>query len=310
MSQLPSQVSTAQDKLDESAAAGIRASLKSVVVSVILGAVKVVAGVIGHSYALIADGVESMLDVVSGVVVAGSLKIATQPPNERYPFGYGKVEPTAALVISIGLLATAAGIAIESVREIRTPHHSPAPFTLVVLVLVVVIKEVLFRYLLRTGKSIDSNAMQTDAWHHRSDSLTSAAAFIGISIGLAGGEGYEAADDWAALFAAGVIAFNGARLLRNASREIMDISVPKQVVDEIREIALHVDGVVGIDKCRVRKSGLGLWVDIHVEVPGGMTVREGHRIAHRVKDALLASDLKVMDAVVHIEPADESGNDG
>ena len=189
MSQLPSNVYSAQDKLDESAATGIRASLKSVVVSVILGAVKVVTGVVGHSYALVADGVESMLDVVSGLVVAGSLKIAAQPPDERYPFGYGKVEPAAALVISTGLLATAVGIAIESVREIRTPHHAPAPFTLVVLVLVVVTKELLFRFLLRTGKSIDSNAMQTDAWHHRSDSLTSAAAFIGISIALCGRQG-------------------------------------------------------------------------------------------------------------------------
>jgi cation diffusion facilitator family transporter len=306
MSQLPSQAYVSQEKLGASAAAGIRASLKSVVVSVILGAVKVVTGVVGHSYALIADGVESMLDVVSGVAVAGSLKIAARPPTEKYPFGYGKVEPTAALVISIGLLATAVGIAIESVREIRTPHHSPAWFTLVVLLAVVITKEILFRYLRRTGELIDSKAMQTDAWHHRSDSLTSAAAFVGISIGLWGGEGYESADDWAALFAASIIAFNGVRLLRNASREIMDASVPEHLVNEIRSTAQNVDGVAGIDMCRVRKSGLGLWVDIHVEVPGDISVRDGHQIAHRVKDALLNSIRSVIDAVVHIEPVEKS----
>ena len=205
MSQLPNRAAAAQAKLNVSASTGIRASLRSVIISVALGAVKVISGVVGHSYALIADGVESMLDVVSGAIVAGSLKIAAQPPDEKYPFGYGKVEPAAALVISSALLATAVGIAIQSVREIRMPHHAPAPFTLVVLVLVVVIKELLFRFLMRTGESIDSNAMRTDAWHHRSDSLTSAAAFIGISIALIGGEGYEPADDWAALFAAGVI---------------------------------------------------------------------------------------------------------
>jgi cation diffusion facilitator family transporter len=304
MTQLPNKVGQAHAKLDESATEGIRASLTGVIVSVVLGAIKVVAGVLGHSYALVADGVESMLDVVSGLVVAGSLKIAAQPPDERYPFGYGKVEPAAALVIATALLATAVGIAIQSVREILTPHHAPAPFTLIVLVLVVISKEILFRYLLRTSEAIDSTAMRIDAWHHRGDSLTSLAAFIGITIALVGGTGYEQADDWAALFAAAVIAFNGVRLFRSAWREIIDASPPEEIIDEIREIARHVDGVAGIDMCRVRKSGLGLWVDIHVEVHEDMTVRDGHSIAHRVKDTLLASDHNVMDAVVHIEPAE------
>jgi cation diffusion facilitator family transporter len=304
MSQLPSQPDSAQPKIHASASSGIRATLVAVVVSVGLGAVKIIAGILGHSYALVADGIESMLDVVSGLVVAGSLKIAAQPPDEKYPYGYGKVEPAAALVIATGLLAAAIGIAIQSVREIRTPHHAPAPFTLIVLVVVVVTKEILFRLLFRTGESIDSSAVRTDAWHHRSDSLTSLAAFIGICIALWGGTGYEPADDWAALFAAGVIAVNGVRLFRTAWREIIDASLPESVVEDIRETARRVDGVAGIDMCRVRKSGLGTWVDIHVEVSGDITVRDGHDIAHRVKDALLASKHNVMDAVVHVEPAD------
>jgi cation diffusion facilitator family transporter len=304
MSQLPNQrPETVRSKLDQSAATGIRASLGGVFVSVLLGAVKIVAGILGNSYALLADGVESMLDVVSGLVVAGSLKIAVQPPDERYPFGYGKIEPAAALVIAAALLATAVGIAIQSVREIHMPHHAPAPFTLVVLIVVVIVKELLFRHLLRTSKSIDSHAMRTDAWHHRSDSLTSLAAFIGISIALLAGEGYESADDWAALFAAAVIAFNGVLLLRASWREILDVALPESVIEDIRRIAANVEGVSGIDMCRVRKSGLGLWVDIHVEVPGDMTVRDGHTIAHRVKDALMASNHNVMDALVHIEPS-------
>jgi cation diffusion facilitator family transporter len=304
MSQLPSQPDSSHPKIHASASFGIRATLVAVVVSVGLGAVKIIAGILGHSYALIADGIESMLDVVSGLVVAGSLKIAAQPPDEKYPYGYGKVEPAAALVIATALLAAAIGIAIQSIREIRTPHHAPAAFTLVVLVLVVVTKEILFRFLFRTGESIDSNAVRTDAWHHRSDSLTSLAAFIGICIALWGGERYAPADDWAALFAAGVIAVNGVRLFRTAWREIIDASLPESVIDDIRETARHVDGVAGIDMCRVRKSGLGIWVDIHVEVTGDITVRDGHEIAHRVKDALLASRHHVMDAVVHIEPVD------
>jgi cation diffusion facilitator family transporter len=304
MTQLPAQAIAAQPKLEESANKGVRAILVTVAVSLGLGAVKVIAGVLGHSYALIADGVESLLDVLSGLAVAGSLKLAAQPPDEEYPYGYGKVEPTAALMIAAGLLVAATIIIIQSVREILNPHEAPAAFTLAVLIAVVAVKEVLFRFLFRTGEKIASKAMQTDAWHHRSDSLTSLAAFIGISIALWGGEGYEAADDWAALFAAGVIAVNGVRLIRRAWREIMDASLPDKVIEDIREIAGSVDGVAGIDMCRVRKSGLGLWVDIHVEVHGNMTVHDGHEIAHRVKDALVASKHNVMDAVVHIEPMD------
>jgi cation diffusion facilitator family transporter len=304
MSQLPAQADAAQPKLQETAAAGIRAALAAVLVSVALGVVKIVAGLLGHSYALVADGVESMLDVASGLVVAGSLKIAAQPPDERYPFGYGKVEPAAAMMIAAGLLAAAVVIAIQSVREILRPHQVPEPFTLIVLVVVIITKEVLFRFLFRAGQAIESKALQADAWHHRSDSLTSLAAFVGISIALAGGEDYAPADDWAALFAAGIIAFNGAGLFRKAWREIIDAAPPESVVDDIREIARGVDGVAGIDMCRVRKSGLGMWVDIHVEVHGDMTVRDGHEISHRVKDALLASKHNVMDAVVHIEPVE------
>lgn len=303
MSQLPAQPDLAQPKLDRFASVGIRASLTAVLISFALGVVKIVTGIFGHSYALIADGVESMLDVASGLIVAGSLKLAAQPPDEDYPFGYGKVEPTAALVIAVGLLVAAIVIMIQSVREIVRPHLAPAPFTLVVLVAVVITKELLYRFLSRTGQTIASKALQTDAWHHRSDSLTSVAAFVGISIALWGGEGYESADDWAALFAAGIIAFNGWRLLTKAWREMMDAALPDSILEEIREIARRVDGVAGIDMCRVRKSGLGLWVDIHVEVHGDMTVREGHRISHLVKDALVDSRHNVMDVVVHIEPA-------
>jgi cation diffusion facilitator family transporter len=304
MSQLPAQADAASPKLEEAANKGIRAILVTVAVSLALGVVKILAGVLGHSYALVADGVESILDVVSGLMVAGSLKLAAQPPDEEYPYGYGKVEPTAATTIAAGLLVAATIITVQSIREILKPGEAPAPFTLIVLIAVVAIKEVLFRFLFRTGESIASKAMQTDAWHHRSDSLTSLAAFIGIAIALVMGKGYESADDWAALFAAGIIVINGVRLFRRAGREIMDASLPDKVIDDIREIARRVDGVAGIDMCRVRKSGLGLWVDIHVEVHGDMTVRDGHEIAHRVKDALVESKHNVMDAVVHVEPMD------
>jgi len=285
-----------------SATRGARATVFGILASTGLAAVKIISGLLGHSYALIADGIESLLDVVSSLVVWGSLKIAASPPTARYPYGFGKVEPLAALVVAAVLLIAGCGLAVQSVREILTPHHAPAPFTLVVLVAVVIIKEAMFRRLLRTGESIGSKAMQVDAWHHRSDAITSLVAFAGISVALLAGEGYESADDWAALLACGVIGFNGVRLFRSAWRAVLDVAPPPRVVEGIREVAGRVRDVRAIEKCRVRMSGLGIFCDIHVIVDGDLPVRDGHRIAHEVKDALLATDLKLLDVVVHIEP--------
>ena len=299
----PSTVETARADAAVQAARGMRAALMAMGVSGVLGAVKVIAGVAGHSYALIADGVESLLDIVSSIAVWGSLKVAAADPNHRFPYGYGKAEPLAGLVIAAGLVVVAGVLSVQSIHEIRKPHQAPEAFTLIVLIVVVAVKELLFRWLVRTGREIESRAMESDAWHHRSDALTSIAAFIGISIALWGGEGYEAADDWAALAACALIAFNGVRLFRNALREILDAAPPAEDLARIRDIAASVPGVTGIDDCRARKSGLGWLVDIHVEVDGEMPVREGHRIAHEVKDALLTSEAGVLDALVHIEPS-------
>lgn len=293
-----------ESALAGAASRGIRATIWGIVASMVLAAVKVIAGVLGNSYALIADGFESMLDIMSSMVVWGSLRIASQPANERYPYGYGKAEPLGALAVATALLGAGVGIAIQSFREIHTPHHAPAPFTLLVLIGVILTKEVMFRILIRTGTAIGSKAMETDAWHHRSDSLTSIAAFLGISIALFGGKGYESADDWAALFAASVIGTTGVRLFRSALREILDVSPPSESIAEVRRIAGAVPKVMDTDKCRVRTSGLVLFVDLHVVIDGSLTVAEGHHISHEVKDALMASDLAVRDVTVHIEPED------
>ncbi|MCW5980662.1 MAG: cation transporter [Bryobacteraceae bacterium] len=274
----------------------------AIIVSAALAAIKIIAGITGYAYALIADGVESMLDIMSALVVLGSLRLAASPPNERYPYGYGRAETLGAFVVATGLLVAAIGIAIQSVREILTPHHMPARWTLIVLFLVIVTKEVLFRYLSRTAARIESRSVGADAWHHRSDALTSAAAFIGISIALVGGPGYEAADDWAALFACGIIAFNGFRLMRGALRDVMDAAPPPAFEDQVREIAAAVAGVEHVDKCLARRSGFGYFVDMHIEVDGRVPVRDGHEIAHRVKDALTGSDLRILDASIHVEP--------
>jgi len=292
-----------QTPLAAIAARGTRATLLGVLVSAILGSVKILAGVVGNSYALIADGVESVLDIFSSLAVWSGLKLASSPPNERFPFGYGKAEPLAVLAVATALFAAATGIAIQSVREILAPQHAPAPFTLFVLVGVVLTKEILFRRLSKTGNDIGSQALIADAWHHRADSITSLAAFIGIFVALIAGPGYESADDWAALVACAVIATNGYRLLRSGLREVIDAAPPPEIERQIRVFSSQIAGVGRIGKCRVRKSGLVFFVEIHVIVDGDMPVRKGHDIAHCVKDVLLESNLGIQDVTVHIEPS-------
>jgi cation diffusion facilitator family transporter len=282
---------------------GARVALFGMLINLLFAALKILGGLFGNAYVLIADGIESALDIAGSLVIWGGLKVAARPPDETHPYGHGKAEPIAAVVVACGVLAAAAGLAIESVREILTPHHGPAPFTLGILIVVIVVKEILFRYVNRIGRNVESTAVQTDAWHHRSDALTSTAAFLGISIALIGGEGWQSADDWAALFACAVIAANGVRLLRPALHEIMDTAPRGEIVDIVRAAAGSVPGVVEIEKCFIRKMGLSFYVDLHVGVDGNISVRDGHRIAHAVKRAIQEADPRIADVLVHIEPA-------
>lgn len=274
-----------------------------IAVNVVLAMVKIVAGLVGNSYVLIADGIESTTDIVSSLVVWTGLKVSSRPADEDHPYGHGKAEALAGMVVALALLMAAVVIAVQSVREIITPHHAPAWFTLPVLALVVLTKETLYRFVNRVGDELTSTAVKGDAWHHRSDALTSAAAFVGIAIALAGGPGYESADDWAALLACSVILWNGTRILRTAVREIMDTALPESTQQEIRTLAASVPDALHVEKCHARKSGLGLLVEIHVEVDGDLTVRRGHQIAHEVSDRLKGSRLSIQHVVVHIEPA-------
>src|SRR3954466_11455414 len=245
---------------------GARVALLGMAINVVLAAVKIFAGVVGNAYVLIADGIESALDIAGSIVIWGGLTVAARPPDETHPYGHGKAEPIAAVAVALGVLAAATGLAIESVREILTPHHGPAPFTLAILIVVIVVKEILFRYVNRLGRQTESTAVKTDAWHHRRDALTSTAAFIGISAALLGGEAWYSADDWAALFACAVIAANGIRLLRHPFHEISDTPPGGKIVRSIRAVASSVPGVVEVEKCHARKMGLDYYVDLHVGV--------------------------------------------
>ena len=282
---------------------GLRSSLTGIGFNLVLALFKCTTGLIGHSFALIADGIESLSDVISSTVVYLGLRVAIKPPDEEHPYGYGKAEPVAAVIVGLALIAAAIVIGIESIRQIQTPHPVPEPYTLWVLFSVVGVKILLSRYVSSVGKGIDSSAVRSDAWHHLSDAITSTFAFVGISIAL--WTGNAAADDWAALCASPVIIFNAWRQLRLPFEELLDIAPAPQLEQQVRSVASSVPGVVGLEKCHVRKMGFFYYVDLHVVVDGALTVRQGHNIAHDVEDSLLEKVPKIAEVLVHVEPEEE-----
>lgn len=280
----------------------IRTTLLGMGVSILLIFIKGYSGFAGHSFALIADAAESGADILSSALLWLGLHIALKQPDKEHPYGHGKAEPIAAIAVSLFLFGAAAWIAYHSIIFIKTPHHLPEKFTLWVLIIIITIKEILFQYVMSVGKKINSQAVKADAYHHRSDAITSIAAFVGISIALIGGKGYENADDWAALIASALIFYNAIIIIRPALSEIMDAAPSNEIVEKVKKLSATVSGVKEIEKCYVRKMGFDYYVDIHVEVDGGLSVKEGHRIAHLVKDTLLESDLRIINVLVHVEP--------
>jgi cation diffusion facilitator family transporter len=275
---------------------------QSIFVNICLAAVKLVAGIFGNSYALIEDAIESGSDAITSVIVLLGLHIASKEADENHPYGHGKAEPIASVIVTLFLLGSAIWIAVSAFEQIRTPHETPAPYTLIVLAITVLVKVWWAKKVMTTGDNIGSNALKADAWHHLSDAFTSAAAFIGISIALFGGKGYETADDWAALLSSFIIGAGAISVFRPALSEIMDGAVADEIIEDLRQIALEVQGVLATEKCFVRKMGLSFYVDFHVCVDGNLTVSEGHAIAHRVKDRILQELPQIKDVLIHIEP--------
>ena len=279
-----------------------RTCMLSLVSNTVLAVAKISAGILGSTYVLIADGIESTLDIFSSIVVTLGVRFASKPPDEEHPYGHGKAEPFAGIIASVVLFIAAIGIGFQSIREIQTPHHAPKPFTLFVLVGVVLIKELLYRRVFMVGDATGSTALQAEAWHHRSDAITSVAAFLGIAAALMAGERFQSADDWAALVACVVIIYNGLRIFRASLAELMDTMAPEEDENAIREIARKVSGILEVEKCRVRKSGFYHLVELHIAVDGGMSVQESHDLAHQVKEQIRRSEMEILDVIVHVEP--------
>lgn len=293
---------------------GIRAAQTGMIINAGLAAIKLAAGIIGNTYALVADAVESGADVFASLLVWGGLAVAAQPADEDHPYGHGKAEALAAFAVSLMLLGAAIGIAFEAVREIRTPHSVPAPWTLAVLVGVMIVKWVLSQRVHAVGAELGSTAVKADAQHHLSDAITSAAAFIGISLSLAGsrfwgGRGWESADDWAALVASLVIGFNGLSMLRAATHDLMDRMPDEAIVGPIRDAALAVPGVKAIEQLHVRKAGMAYRVTLHVQADGSLSLEDAHTLSGRVKSTICRTSPHVNYVLVHMEPYDEKPAD-
>jgi cation diffusion facilitator family transporter len=289
---------------------GVRSTQLGMITNAALALVKLLAGVLGNSYALIADAVESSADIFSSLIVWGGLRIASRDPDDDYPFGYGKAETVASATVALMLIGAAVGIAVEATREIRTPHHAPAPWTLGVLVAVVVIKALLARRVVSVGKAVGSTAVKADAWHHFSDAITSAAAFIGISIAVWKGPGWEAADDWAALVAALVILYNGLSILRTSLRDLMDRHPGEDIVQSVRCVAEQVSGVAAIEKLLIRRSGLFYHVEIHVQADPAMSLAAAHSLGGLVKSTIRTAEPRERGVLVHMEPYERQTGDG
>jgi len=280
-----------------------KATWMSILGNALLAIIKGLSGIFGNSYALIADAIESTADIFSSMMVLFGIHYSTRPPDRNHPYGHGRAEPLITFVVVGFLVTSAVVIAFESIENIQQPHALPKPFTLWVLAGIIVSKELFYRFVRRKSQETNSSSLKADAWHHRSDAITSLAAFIGISVALIMGPGYESADDWAALLASLVILYNAFLIFRPALGEIMDEQVYGELVNRIRDFSVQVSGVLGTEKCHIRKSGMKFHVDLHVIVNGHMTVLEGHAIAHRLKDHLLLELPVLADVLIHIEPA-------
>jgi cation diffusion facilitator family transporter len=274
----------------------------SIVGNASLALIKWLAGYFGNSYALIADAIESTADIFSSFLVLLGIKYASRPADKNHPYGHGRVEPLITFLVVGFLITSATIIAHDSIVNINTPHELPKPFTLIVLGLIIIWKEISYRIVIKKSIQTNSSSLKADAWHHRSDAITSVSAFIGISIALFFGKGYESADDWAALFGSAFILYNSYLIFRPALSEIMDEHIYDDTIELIRFNSLKVKGVIDTEKCHVRKIGMSYHVDLHAIVDRNITVRDGHEIAHQLKNKILEELPDIADVFIHIEP--------
>lgn len=274
----------------------------SIIGNIALSIIKWITGYFGNSYALIADAIESTTDIFSSSLVLFGIKYSSKPADKNHPYGHGRIETLITFLVVVFLITSASIIAHDSIINIGTPHDVPEPYTLFILGFIILWKEISYRFVIEKSLATKSSSLKADAWHHRSDAITSLAAFIGISISLFLGKGYESADDWAALLAAGFIYYNSYLIFRPALGEIMDEQQYENLLNQIKILSKTVDGVINIEKCLARKTGMKFYIDLHLTVDAEISVKKGHAIAHNLKDKIKKEMPEIADILIHIEP--------
>jgi len=267
-------------------------------------AIKAVAGILGNSFALLADAVESATDALSSLFLWMGLRYAQRPPDENHPYGHGRLEPLLTFLVVAFLLGSALSIGIQGYLNLKNPQTLPKPFTLVVLLGIIAWKEATFHYIRLKAKRLHSSVLQVEAWHHRSDALSSLFALVGIGMAWILGPDFAWLDEAAALISALILVLNAYRIFRKAFSEIMDEDVYQPLANRILEIGESLPFIMGIPTCRIRKLGTRYYVDLHVWVDPSMSVAQSHAHAHDLKDCIMADQPQIQDVLIHVEPYD------
>ncbi len=279
-----------------------RAAIWGLSVNMVLVVVKLGGGFLLRSSALIADAVNSIGDVTSSLAVRAALHIAEQEEDEDHPYGHTKAESIAGFGVSMLVMFSAGVLTIETVQRFSTQPRIPGVAAGVIAALCAVVKEIVYRYTTRVGKRLNSAALRATALDHRSDAWASAAIAVSLFAAPYLGDFGPYVDPLAALCVCALLIATSTKMLFGVATELMDQQADEETVAKVRDIAAEVDQVRDIEKLRVRKSGLEYFIEIHVQVDGHLTVEQGHRIGHEVKDRLLAKMPRVRDVHLHVEP--------
>ena len=279
-----------------------KVTVVGLITNVVLSATKLLGGILGNSHAVVADGVHSLSDTATDLAILIGVRFWTAPPDDNHPHGHHRIETLVTTIIGIVLAAVAIGMLVDAVAALRNPVAAPPSwFAFAVAVLSIAVKETLYRYTIGAGRRIKSSAVIANAWHQRSDMMSSIPAALAVL-------GTKLMPEWTLLDSVGAIIVSililraAYHIVSPALAQLVDTGASIEVCDKIMALAMEIPGVLHVHAVRTRYMGTGLTVDMHIEVDGEMTVRDGHALSVRVKRRLIQKGPDISDVVVHLEP--------
>jgi cation diffusion facilitator family transporter len=287
--------------VNETERIGRQVAVLSMIVGAALAVMKITVGLMANSAAVVSDGVESASDVLASGIVLFGLALAAKPADEEHPYGHGRFETISGLAVGVMLGMTGAVICFRAAWSIND-QHVPAAFAIWALVVSMIAKAALGATKFRIGRNIKSEALVADGWNDTVDILSASAALVAVALAVWRPQRFAAADHYGAFAVGLIVIFLGIRVVYNTTQQLVDRMPPRELLEDIRRVALSVPGALGIEKCLARKTGLRYHVDLHLEVDPEMTVRRSHEIAHEVRNRIIAELPWVADVLVHVEP--------